>query len=54
LVFQAYEQPVGCLWIIGGHMLKIPHDEFKPDLYAVNDGSERLILSKFGMRLRKC
>jgi hypothetical protein len=54
MVLPKYEQLVGCLWIIGGHMLEIPHRELKPDLYAVNEVSEHKILSKFGIRLRKC
>jgi hypothetical protein len=47
------EQLVGCLWIIGGHLREIPHGESKPALNAMNDGSRRLILSKFGMRQQK-
>jgi hypothetical protein len=50
MVLPKYEQLVGCLWIIGGHLREIPHGESKPALNAMNDGSRRLILSKFGMR----
>jgi hypothetical protein len=50
---QLHEQVVGYLWIIGGHLLQIPHGESRPALYDMNHGSRRLILSKFGMRLIK-
>jgi hypothetical protein len=50
LAMHLHEQVVGCLWIIGGHLLQIPHGESRPALYAMNHGSRRLILSKFGMR----
>jgi hypothetical protein len=40
---------VSDLWIIGGCFEGISHRELKPALYAVNQGSGALILSKFGM-----
>jgi hypothetical protein len=40
---------VGHLWINGGCSGGISHRELKPALYAVNQGSGSLILSKFGM-----
>jgi hypothetical protein len=40
---------VGHLWINGGCFEGISHREVKPALYAVNQGSGVVILSKFGM-----
>jgi hypothetical protein len=51
---QVNEQLVGSLWINGGLLHEIPHGESRPALYAMNGGSRRMILSKFGMWPWKC
>jgi hypothetical protein len=53
--FRGYltEQLVGHLWITGGLLLNIPYRESRPALYAMNDGSRQLILTKFVMNTSK-